>query len=196
MHNNKLKPSLERDRYTWSKRKEDIDVWTRPHPIFGQNEPVTIHKAGQRLQEERLAALSLDQEKWQSRVVVDDTSVHFHRCVTETELLDRGFKSSNALSRLQGLLKDPPHKLTLKKPGFYLKDIPALNVVLNPSVDTTGRVAGLSPLPALDSQQDQEVKGFAPGPYQEYSWVLERNKIPVRDYQHQKFAKLKGQDFK
>ena len=50
--------------------------------------------------------------------------------------------------------------------------------------------------PAVPNEGNEKVKGFTPGPYREYSWTLERNKIPVRDYEHQTFAEEKGHDFK
>ena len=77
-----------------------------------------------------------------------------------------------------------------------LGDIPPLNVVLNPSVDTVARAAGLPLLPAVPNEGVEKGPGFAPGPYDANSWVLERNKIPIKDYEHLKFIKTKGQDFK
>ena len=50
--------------------------------------------------------------------MVDDPSMYFWRCATETELKERGFKSSNQLERLKSMLKDPPQKVSLKKQGM------------------------------------------------------------------------------
>ena len=44
--------------------------------------------------------------------------MYFWRCATETELKERGFKSSNQLERLKSMLKDPPQKVSLKKQGM------------------------------------------------------------------------------
>ena len=44
--------------------------------------------------------------------------------------------------------------------------------------------------------REEKAKGYMPGPYKEHSWLLERNKIPVLDYQHDSFTKAKGHDFK
>ena len=118
------------------------------------------------------------------------------RCLTETELRSRGREASNQVARLQGLLKDKPQKLALKRPGMALPNIPPLNVVLNPSVDTEARLAGITPRPAVYNEGVETNKGFQPGPFLSHAWILERNKIPAVDYEHDKFNKLKGHDFK
>ncbi|KAJ8301728.1 hypothetical protein KUTeg_020715 [Tegillarca granosa] len=105
----------------------------------------------------------------------------------ETELKDSGQKSS--------LLKNQPSKYSLRKSGLALEEIPPLNVVLNPSVDTRARESGISLLPAVEGEGKDLNKGFKPGPFAEHSWVLERNKIPAYDYEHTKFAEYKGKDF-
>ena len=190
-----LEPTLKhRERYNWSVRHEDMDLWTRHPGVFGIDDPITIHLSGQKRQGEKLDAVRKDYESWKSKVIVDDQRGYFHRILPETEMRDKGFKSSNQLDRLRGMLKDPPTKYALQKPGFSVKETPPLNVVLNPSVDTAAREAGLSTRPA--SRPQPPVKGFYPGPYKEYSWSLERNQIPVRDYEHAKFKEAKGQDFK
>ena len=138
----KNRPTLTRERYTWHQRQQDMDLWTRPQPIFGQDEPITIHQAGEKLMRETLSAQRKDGETWKSKVVVNDTRTYFHRCAPDTEQTMKGPKASNQLARLQGLLKDQPLKHSLRKPNLALKDIPPLNVVLNPSVDTQAREAG------------------------------------------------------
>ena len=94
-----------------------------------------------------------------------------------------------------GLLKDDPQKLALLRPGFAMREIPPLNVVLNPSVDTAARLDGI-PIPPGTPEQREISKGFMPGPHADKSWNLECNKIPSHDYQHEKFRESKGQDFK
>ena len=180
-------PKLDRDRYTWSQRKQDMDVWTRPDPVFGKDEPITIHLAGKKLEEEQLAAVRAENANWRDKIIVDNSRNYFHRCATETELCETGFKSSNQIDRLRGMLKDPPVKYSLRRQ----KQTPALNVVNNPSVDPLA--------PKADKENmagDNRAKGFHPGPYEDFSWKLDRNKIPTRDYDHEFFRQLKGQDFK
>ena len=36
-----------------------------------------------------------DEEKWKQKIVVDDTVMHFHRQLPATEMMGKGFNSSN-----------------------------------------------------------------------------------------------------
>ena len=134
-----------------------MDVWTRTLPIFGKDEPTTIHLAGTLLKEEKMAAMFAEYEQWQAKVIVNDTSMKFHHCAPVTENKDHGFKSSNQLDCLKGILKDHPLKLSLRTQSMTLAEIPSLNVVLNPSVDTPARAAGLSVLPALENEGGENI---------------------------------------
>nr|XP_006825114.1 PREDICTED: uncharacterized protein LOC102807383 [Saccoglossus kowalevskii] len=194
LHSNILKPTLERDRMTWSERVSDFNLWSKPAGAFDPSVPPTIHHAGDKLAAEQEAAARFELEKWKSKIIVDDTNVHFHRCATDTEQTYRGPKSSNQLDKLQGLLKDEPKKIGLKK-SPVLHDIPALSVVLNPSVDTKARHGEL-PVIDHDNCVNQSHHGYNPGPYQTLSWTLPHNRIPIRDMQHAKFEALKGHDFR
>lgn len=193
LHANVLKPTLARDRYTWGKRGYDMDLWTSPHPVFNIDEPATIHLAGQKLREEQLNSKQREYDIWKSRVVVKDTDMTLHRCLPASEMKKNGREASNQLARLQGLLKDTPQKLALVNPGLAMREVPPLNVVLNPNVDTHARLEGRLPPP--EPAQREVSKGFMPGPHSDKPWVLESNKIPSLDYQHAKFKDIKGQDF-
>lgn len=57
-----------------------------------------------------------DQEQWQGKVIVEDTGMHFYRCNPQTEAIQSGPKSSNQLSKLENLLRDPPKKLAYATP--------------------------------------------------------------------------------
>ncbi|XP_060570277.1 uncharacterized protein LOC132728621 [Ruditapes philippinarum] len=195
LHVGLLQAPLDRDRYPWDIRDKDMELYKVPEINFGIPEHGTIHLAGEKLRQEKLEAKSKDFASWESKIVVEDTRQYFHRCLTETELCAQGRKASNQVARLQGLLKDKPSKLSLRRPGMNLRNIPPLNVVLNPSVDTDSRLAGITPRPAVENEGDERNKGFKPGPCLEHSWVLERNKIPAIYYEHEKFDKLKGHDF-
>ncbi|CAH1783576.1 unnamed protein product [Owenia fusiformis] len=194
LHANVLEPTLNRERYDWSNRQVDLDIWTKPRRSFG-DEPITIHLAGDKLDKERRAAAHSADAAWRSKVIVDDPRVYLHRCNLQTEQRDTGYKSSNELDRLRQILKDDPQKYSLKKKPMVLKDIPPLNVVLNPSVDTTARRMGLSTEPAVPGEGIEKTKGFMPGPYRDNSWSLDRNYIASVDYEHKKFQQLKGKDF-
>lgn len=191
LHVGLLQPPLNRDRFPWQHRSEDLELYRRPASTFGR-EPITIHLAGQKLKQEKLEAFRKDYDTWKSKLVVKDPRGHFHRCLAATEMDENG---QNQIDKLKGLLKDTPEKLSLKRSGFNLKDIPPLNVVLNPSVDTLSRLEGKPCLPAVPGEGLEKNKGFHPGPFEEHSWVLEKNKIPAVDYEHKKFNLKKGHDF-
>lgn len=190
-----LQAPLDRDKFPWLHRKYDLELYKRPQSCFIR-EPVTIHLAGQKLKNEKIAALRKDQEVWRSKVVVEDTRQYIHRCLKETEVNERGRKAQNQIDKMQGLLKDKPVKFSLRKRGLTLKDVPPLNVVGNPSVDTAAREAGFPTIPAVENDGVEKINGFKPGPYDDYSWNMEKNKIPVYDYQHKQFRDSKGADFK
>ncbi|XP_071128270.1 uncharacterized protein [Mytilus edulis] len=191
LHVGLLQPPLNRDKFPWQHRSEDLELYRRPATTFGR-EPVTIHLAGQKLKQEKLESFKQDYETWKSKIIVKDPRGHFHRCLPETEMNEKG---QNQIDKLKGLLKEKPEKLSLKRPGFSLRDIPPLNVVLNPSVDSLSRLEGKPLLPAVPGEGNEKNKGFNPGPFEENSWVMEKNKIPVPDYEHQRFRFKKGQDF-
>nr|XP_022302036.1 uncharacterized protein LOC111110021 isoform X1 [Crassostrea virginica]XP_022302037.1 uncharacterized protein LOC111110021 isoform X1 [Crassostrea virginica]XP_022302039.1 uncharacterized protein LOC111110021 isoform X1 [Crassostrea virginica] len=193
-HVGMLQAPLDRDKFPWPHRRYDMELYQRPQSCFIR-EPVTIHLAGQKLKEEKIAALKKDFEVWRSKVVVEDTRQYYHRCLKETELNERGRKGQNQVDKMKGLLKDKPVKFSLRKKGLGLKEVPPLNVVLNPSVDTAAREAGLPTIPAVENEGQEKTNGFKPGPYEDHSWNLERNKIPVYDYQHKQFKESKGADF-
>ena len=181
-----------RDRYTWDQRREDLDLWKKPGNGFKPIPPITIHKAGDTLAKERQDCADKDKEEWNSKLVVEDPTMKFHRLTAETELTYRGLKASNQVDRLTGVLKDSPAKLSLKQ---GMTDVPALSVVNNPSVDTLAREAGW-PIPVEDLEERERNCGFMPGAYDEKSWLMDKNTIPIRSMDHEYFAALKGQDFK
>ncbi|KAL3851655.1 hypothetical protein ACJMK2_015384 [Sinanodonta woodiana] len=195
LHVGLLQPPLDRDKFSWDQRQQDFEIYQRPHSHFGHNEPITIHLSGQKLKQEQLDAFRKEYDVWKSKIVVNDARQYYHRCLPETELREQGHHASNQIAKLKDLLKDAPQKLSLRKPGMRLNEVPPLNVVLNPSVDTVARLAGEPLLPAVEGEGKDNNKGFKPGPFEEYSWNLERNKVPAIDYEHHKFEDTKGHDF-
>ncbi|XP_022081512.1 uncharacterized protein LOC110974284 [Acanthaster planci] len=195
LHANILKPTLdEREGYSWSDRKKDMDLWKCPQKSFQPVPPITIHLAGDTLDAEQRAAWDWDQDNWRSKIAVEDTTMKFHRCATDTELYYRGPRSSNQVARLKGLLKDEPKKLALRQAG--ISEIPALAVVNDPSLDTAAREAGVPIVPAVDPREVERHCGFMPGPQDGKGWHMESNRIPIRDMEHAKFSELKKYDFK
>lgn len=196
LHASTLKPTLEeRERFSWPDRNLDMNLWRRPSPKgFAPVPPITIHAAGEKLKEEQREAQNKDQEIWTSKLVVDDTDMHFHRLTSGTELLDKGFYSSNQLDRLKGLLKDEAQTLALQQANF--QEIPALGVVQNPSVDGVAREEGT----LLDYLEDPDIKerhnGFVPGAYDNRSLLVDKNRIPIKSMEHHEFIQSKGHDFR
>jgi len=113
-----------------------------------------------------------------------------HRCAIETELIERGRHASNQLDRLRGILKDRPGRPTLPRDS-----IPPLSVVHDPSIDTEARTAGWKLLP---SPQTGHVypKGCTPRTGRGLHLTAKGNFFPIADYEREKFAELRGQDFK
>ena len=153
-----------------------------------------MYLAGIKLKAERDAAVQADEKRWRERVVVGDTRTHFHRLNPQTEQMERGRCSANQVSKLSGLLKDAPRKHTLRDAPFAIVDINPLGVVNNPTVDFTERRLGRTPRPATEG--GEHVRGLKAGPHFERRWQMNDNHVPTHDYQHDRFMRSKGGDFK
>lgn len=190
--------AVPRGPFPWNERNLDMDIWTKcekveamrrktsEQPLLPETETMAM------LDEDRKLAKRKRLEEWKGKIIVDDPRQRFHRCALETELLERGPKSANQMSRLAGLMKDPPQKYIFRKNP--IGDLPALAVVNYPSVDTTRRKEG-QVTEVIGSCLDDEDKCFQPGSHVELSLKYPNNSIPTIDYNHQLFAKKKGHDF-
>lgn len=169
-----------RDPFPWDRRKQDLDIWTKP-PEF-QKVPVSSDSGSERPES--------PQKKQRKAKLPQIEGAHTHRCAIETELIERGRHASNQLDRLRGILKDPPGRPTLLRANVL-----ALSVVHDPSIDTEARAAGLKLLP---SPQTGHVypKGLTPRTGRGLSLTAKGNFFPIADYERDKFAELRGQDFK
>ncbi|XP_065829256.1 uncharacterized protein [Oscarella lobularis] len=114
LHMNKLKPTVERMRFSWPQRREDMDLLTKPMPFFGQPMPVGVHSS------------SGDEDDNSSQPPATDFKTH--RLLAATELTSSGRKSSNQLDRLKDILKDPPSKLPLRGRNG-VPNVPPLSVI-------------------------------------------------------------------
>lgn len=82
-----------------------------------------------------------------------------------------------------------------------MNDIPALNVVHNPSVDSRLDVINVS---TTDNQQDGSKRGYVPGPNATKSLKLDSNVIPLAEprarcsceQQHRELPKNHPQEFR
>jgi len=79
LHVGLLQAPLDRDRFTWELRDRDLELYQKPEVNFGLPEHTTIHLAGEKLRQEKLAARQRDMETWRSKIVVEDTRQYFHR---------------------------------------------------------------------------------------------------------------------
>ena len=156
---------------------------------------MSVHAAGDTKEQEQDEADMETTRQWRDRIVVDDTIFRTHRCLPETELKDRDAKASNQLAKLEGLLKNYPQKFSLSREGLTLAEIPPLAVVVNPSVDTPARKTGKL-VPITTDLKEERNWGFYPGPFENEGWLMEKNKIPIPDQEHERFKTLKGHDFR
>lgn len=76
-----------------------------------------------------------------------------------------------------------------------MEEIPPLAVVMNPSVDTPARKTGKL-VPIVRDHKEEGNSGFYPGPFENEGWLLEKNKVPIQDQEHERFRSLKGHDFR
>ncbi|GFS25099.1 hypothetical protein ElyMa_003432800 [Elysia marginata] len=194
LHSNIFRSPLSRGPWAWPLRHDDINLYTRPPPDFGNKEPLSIQSTGVEKEAEKFAVKLQQLEEWKSKIIVDDPSQHFHRVLPATELLTKGFYSSNQIDRLQGLLKDSPRKLGLLLEDPCPNNMPALAVVNNPFVDTQARASGASIQPAVPAEKLGAFRGYKPGLYN-HSWSHNNNHVPCYDYEHDVFRKVKGNDF-
>ncbi|KAL9960808.1 hypothetical protein ACROYT_G034311 [Oculina patagonica] len=195
LHANILKPTVNRENFPWDYRDADLNLLSVPPPFFDKNPVLSVHAAGDTKEQEETEAAERHTRQWQERIVVDDTIFRTHRCLTETELRHRGRKASNQLAKLEGLLKNNPKKFSLSRAGLTVEEIPPLGVVVNPNVDTPARKTGKL-VPIARDHKEQGQWGFYPGPYEKEGWLLEKNKVPIPDQEHEKFRSLKGHDFR
>jgi len=171
-----------RDAFPWDRRKEDMDIWSKP-PEF-RKVPISPDSGSE-------ASESPQTKKHKTKMARIEGS-RVHRCLIETEMIERGRHASNQLDRLRGILKDPPARMSLRQTSA---NIPALSVVLDPSVDTEARAAGREMLPS-PPLQNFHPKGYTPGTGCGRSIVETGNYFPIADYEREKFAELRGYDFK
>lgn len=172
-----------------------MNLLSLPPPFFDKNPVLSVHAAGDTKEQEEYDAALKSTRRWRERIVVDDTVFRTHRCLPETELRDKGPKASSQLAKLEGLIKNQPKKFSLSRAGLTLEEIPALGVVANPNVDTPARKTGKL-VPIARNDREEGNWGFYPGPFEKEGWLLEKNKVPIADQEHEKFRSLKGHDFR
>ncbi|XP_029005897.1 uncharacterized protein cfap92 [Betta splendens] len=148
LHANILQPVVLRDRWTWSQRHQDFQLYSRA-PAFFSSAPVTIHLAGNVLQQEQLAAARAQYSRWLKKLLPDSSSSS-----SSSEPSHRpnpGFKChmGGNYDTLQDILKDEPKKYSLRKPGLRLKPVPQLSVMSVASDKAEVKQEALAPGPCV-----------------------------------------------
>ncbi|XP_015203768.2 uncharacterized protein cfap92 isoform X1 [Lepisosteus oculatus] len=168
LHANSLQPTLARDRWSWSKRNEDFELYKKPPLLFSPVPPASMFLAGDHLHDEQLQAARKQYMKWLHKVLATH-DMKLNRYSLEFKCHTAG----GNMDRFQELLKDKPMKYSLRRPGMVLKPIPALSVIQDPY------------------ESVEEVRaGFAPGLLEHHSLSWDKNLIPRSSFQQ-----LKGQPF-
>jgi len=179
LNTHKLKSPCERIFYKGKMRQNDFDVWTKPKP---ENKlPVTIFEAGAIKENLEREVQQKEYNTWKNKLIVENTAMKFYKMSASTENKIDGPGSSTQLDKLQGVLKSEPVKKSLLVGGVNFNKIPALSV-LKTSYDDQENFCALS-------------KGFVAGNSMQMRITDDTNKIPVFDYQHAKFERIKGNDF-
>ncbi|XP_065909362.1 uncharacterized protein [Dysidea avara] len=181
LHANKLRPTVDREQFSWERRHNDFELYRKPPADFGSSPPVTIHLAGAQRKREVEHYRQKEIEKWSSKIVVDRTIMDMHRLGISTELSAKPLCDAD---KLKGLLKDEPQKMSLKSPGLKLNEPPALFVLKTAEVRPDSNISNDMGL------------GYIPGPMDNRSLKLDKNVIPVADRNRSNFIKTKGQDFR
>ncbi|XP_062522787.1 uncharacterized protein LOC134197472 isoform X2 [Corticium candelabrum] len=113
LHANKLKPTVDRMRFSWPQRRQDMELWRKPPGLFdllplGTLDEYTDPKP-ERGTENKLPNFKT------------------HRLSSHTEQITQGPHSSNQLEKLKGILKDLPNRQWMKE--SVMPDIPPFTVI-------------------------------------------------------------------
>ncbi|XP_046730550.1 uncharacterized protein cfap92 isoform X1 [Silurus meridionalis] len=109
LHDNILKPFLDRNRFPWSKRHKDFELYRKPPAVLGQELPLTIHLAGEALHQEQLQAAHAQFTRWLSKILPDKKSASCSR-ISDFKCYMR----KAGLDKLHDILKDKPMKRSLR----------------------------------------------------------------------------------
>ncbi|KAG7229691.1 hypothetical protein INR49_012738, partial [Caranx melampygus] len=117
LHANTLKPTLARDRWVWSQRHDDFQIYSKPPPFFGTPSD-TFYLAGERLQQHQLEAARAPLKK----ILPGSSTNRPHNSSVSV------FMGGNS-ETIQDTLKDEPEKYSLRKPGLMLRPLPKPSVM-------------------------------------------------------------------
>ncbi|KAG7319071.1 hypothetical protein KOW79_017545 [Hemibagrus wyckioides] len=168
LHENILKPVLNRTRWPWNKRHEDFELYRRPPAVFSPVPPVTIHLAGEALHQEKLQAAHAQYVRWLRKILPDKESASCGR-VPEFKCHMR----RAGLDKLNDILKDKPMKLSLRAWKESLP-MPYTNTKQEDKLDSSDTQT--YPRPASEHSKCQFGRYWRP-----HSFQHKRTALPLRD---------------
>nr|XP_039250444.1 uncharacterized protein LOC120328106 [Styela clava] len=187
LHGHILKPTLDRAIWKWDLRHQDMKLYNQPRMNY-EEKASTVHLPGDKRLEEIEQARIKKEREWKSKIIVDSSRMKFHRVACGTEQTNK----SNQIDKLQNILKDEPNKKSLK---YFPTRIPPLSVVSGGGVEMKTKDKKQRGAPFPSSRPKSRVAGYQPGPYDELSWKMDKNVIPIRSPEHEKYITQKGSDF-
>ncbi|XP_071349872.1 uncharacterized protein cfap92 isoform X1 [Trachinotus anak] len=141
LHTNTLKPTLSRDRWVWSQRHEDFQLYSKPPPFFSTP---PLHLAGESLQLQQLKAARAQNSRQLKKLLPGGSTNRPDNGHVSEFKCHMGENSDTA----QDIPKDELRRYSLRKPGLMLKPLPKPSVMK--FLDNKAEAPILAPGPCTD----------------------------------------------